>query len=106
MPKLGTAVLKGKSGKTYTMNVYPGRMRFNDFIPGVYFISREDTGSSQAIFLGESDNVDIALIKHEQKAAFIEQGFNRISFLRNASKDVRESVVADLLPVLKPTCNT
>jgi len=105
MPKLGTTTLTGKSGKTYTLNVYPGKMQFNDFIPGVYLISHREDDSDTAIYLGESDNVDIALRKHEKQSCFDEHDYNRIAFYRNASKEVRDSVVADLMPALKPVCN-
>lgn len=105
MPKLGTTTLTGKSGKAYTLNVYPGNMQFNDFIPGVYLIGRNDGDSDAAIYLGESDNVDNTLRKHDKQACFDEHNYNRIAFFRNASKEVRDAVVADLLPVLKPACN-
>ena len=105
MPKLGTTTLTGKSGKTYTLNVYPGNMQFNDFIPGVYLISRHENESDTAIYVGESDNVDVTLRKHDKQACFVEHKFNRIAFFRNASKEVRDAVVADLLPILKPACN-
>ncbi len=98
-------MLTGKSGKTYDLNVYNAGMRFNDFIPGVYFLSRQDGVTEHAVFLGESDNVDLALLKHEKRSIFEEQACNRISFLKNASREVREAAVADLLPVLKPACN-
>ncbi len=106
MPKLAIKTLTGKSGKTYDFNVYGNDMRFNDFIPGVYLISREETGDEKAIFLGETDNVDLALKKHEQQSCFNEHGYNRISFHKNASREVREAIVTDLEPALKPVCNT
>lgn len=106
MAKLGTTTLTGKSGKQYKLNVYPGNMQFNDFIPGVYLISRNDGGETDAaIFLGETDNVDVTLRKHDKQACFDEHGYNRIAFYRNASKPVRDNVMADLLPVLNPACN-
>ncbi len=105
MPKLAIKTLTGKSGKNYDFNVYGNEMRFNDFIPGVYFVSKEETGEETAIFLGESDNVDIALQKHELQPCFDEHHYNRISFHKNASREVREAIVADLASVLNPACN-
>ena len=101
MAKLGTTTLTGKSGKEYTLNVYPGNMVFNDFIPGVFLVARND----EAIFLGESDNVDVTLRKHDKQDCFDKHNYNRIAFYRNASKAVRDDMLADLLPVLKPACN-
>jgi hypothetical protein len=105
MPKLATRSLTGKSGKSYLFNVYKGTMRFNDFIPGVYYISTESDGDEKAVFLGESDNVDVKLQNHELQSSFDEHQYNRISFHKNASREIREAIVEDLMPVLKPASN-
>lgn len=104
MPKLAIRTLTGKSGKSYLFNVYKGNMRFNDFIPGVYYISTDSDGDEKAIYLGESDNVDVKLQNHELQSNFDEHQYNRISFHKNASREVREAMVADLMPVLEPVC--
>ncbi|HKI73648.1 MAG TPA: hypothetical protein VJ998_03345, partial [Pseudomonadales bacterium] len=67
MPKIGTTTLTGKSGKTYTMNVYPGNMQFNDFIPGVYLISHSKADADTPIYVGETDNIDRTLQQHEKQ---------------------------------------
>jgi len=105
MRKLGVTTITGKSGKEYAFNVYPADMRFNDFIPGVYYISKQDDDKSSAIYLGESDNVDVTLQKHDKQSCFDENNYNRISFYKNASREVRESIVEDLLPTLELACS-
>jgi hypothetical protein len=80
-------------------------MRFNDFIPGVYYISTESAGNEKAVFLGESDNVDVKLQNHELQPTFDEHQTNRISFYKNASREIREAIVEDLMPVLEPVAN-
>ena len=102
--KLATRTLTGTSGKEYSFNVYPGDMRFNDFIPGVYYIFREDDDGEAAIYLGESDNVDVSLRNHDKQACFDENNFNRVAFHMNASKSVREDIASDLGGVLSPCC--
>jgi hypothetical protein len=104
MRKLGVTSLTGKSGKQYEFNDYPGDMRFNDFIPGVYFISKQVNNESTAIFLGESDNVDVTLQSHDSQPCFDENDYNRVSFYKNASREVRESIIKDLLPTLDLAC--
>ncbi len=104
MPKLAVRTLTGKSGKSYAFNVYKASMRFNDFIPGVYYISTESDGHEKVVFLGESDNVDVKLQNHELQSSFDEHQYNRISFHKNASREVREAIVKDLMPVLEPVC--
>ncbi len=105
MPVLETREFTGKSGKTYTMNVYPGDVQFNDFIPGVYYMSRVDGDEEQAVYLGESGNIDLTLKKHDKQECLDQHGYNRIAFYRNASKEIRDEVVDDLMPVLSPACN-
>lgn len=105
MRKLGVTSMKGNSGKEYEFNVYPGDMRFNDFIPGVYLISKQDNDESSAIYLGESDNVDVTLQSHEKQSCFDEHNYNRIAFYKNASREVRESIVKDLLPTMDLLCS-
>ncbi len=110
MPKLGTSTLSGASGESYTFNVYNKDMRFNDFIPGVYYISRQTMNADNAveekpIYIGESDNVDRSLHGHEKRACFEENEYNRISFYRTANAETRKAVVEDLVKALKPVCN-
>lgn len=110
MPKLGTTMLTGASGETYIFNVYNKNMRFNDFIPGVYYVSCQKLNSDHAveemaIYLGESDNVDHALQSHEKRACFEEHNFNRVSFYRAANPETRKAVADDLLKALDPACN-
>ena len=105
MRKIGVTSMTGKSGKEYAFNVYPGDMRFNDFIPGVYYISKQVDDASSAIYLGESDNVDLTLRKHDKQSCFEEHGYNRVAFYKNASREVRESVIEDLSPTLDLACN-
>lgn len=110
MPKLGTAQFTGKSGETYTFNIYSKDMRFNDFIPGVYLISRQITDADNAvedqpIFVGESDHVDRALQSHDKQACFEENEYNRISFHRAANPEKRKTIADDLLKSLTPVCN-
>lgn len=105
MPKLGTDTLTGKSGASYTFNVYNGNMQFNDFIPGVYLIGHATSSESTAIYLDQTDNIDVTLKNHEKQDCFEQHQYNRIYFLRNASLEVREGIVADLLPILDPACN-
>ncbi len=105
MARLGTKTITGTSGKEYSFNVYKKGMRFNDFIPGVYYIYCEGDDSETAVFLGESGNVDVTLQSHDQATCFNDNNFNRIAFHMNASQSVRDGVVQDLAGELKPCCN-
>ena len=106
MPKPDIELLVGESGKVWPFNVYPSTIRFNDFIPGVYLISTEDpAGGAEHVFIGETDNIDLTLSEHEKQSCFDQHGYNRIAFYKNASQEVRRSIVDDLASVLDPVCN-
>jgi hypothetical protein len=49
--------------------------------------------------------VDVKLQNHELQPTFDEHQYNRISFYKNASREVREAIVEDLMPVLEPVSN-
>ena len=100
MRLIETREIAGSSGTPYAMNVYPADMRFNDFIAGVFVLM---DGDQQAIFLGQSDNVDFFLQKNEVLSRFESNGFHRIGFIKNGSPEVRGKIVADLSRVLNPT---
>jgi len=71
MPKLGVTTLIGKSGEPYTFNVYAGNMRFNDFIPGVYYISRQTNKEEElSIYLGYPTNSTQEGIRIEKREKF------------------------------------
>jgi hypothetical protein len=101
MPKVGETTLKGQSGKEYTLNAYTGDMEFNDFIPGVYVISAVQDGAEKYLYIGETDNIHPLLKAHPEQAKFDAANYNRISFYKNASREVRTAIMDDLKPVLK-----
>lgn len=101
MPKLGTRTITGGSGNTYEFNVYPGNMVFNDFIPGVFAVCKDD----DVLYMGESDNVDRALKDHDKKDELEKQGYNRICFHRVANPEKRRAAIDDLLAAVSPSIN-
>ncbi len=103
MPKVGKNKLTGQSGKEYTLNAYTRDIEFNDFIPGVYLISAVENDNEKFIFIGETDNIYPLLKSHPDQAKFDAEQYNRVSFYKNASKEVRTAIVDDLKAVLKPT---
>jgi hypothetical protein len=104
MPKVSENRIAGKSGKEYQLNVYTRNVQFNDFIPGVYVISEVNGEQEKCIFLGETDNIYPLLKAHPKQADFDSENYNRVSFYKNASREVRVSIVDDLMPVLDPVC--
>ncbi|MDZ7684671.1 MAG: hypothetical protein U5O39_06395 [Gammaproteobacteria bacterium] len=101
MPKLGTRTMTGGSGNAYEFNVYPGNMVFNDFIPGVFAVCKDE----DVLFMGESDNVDRAIQNNDKKQELEQKGFNRVCFHRVANPDKRKAAIDDLLKAISPPCN-
>ena len=106
MPKLGTLSLEGASGTTYTFNVYTKDTLVNDFIPGIYCLSRRsDDGADTPVYIGESDNIFRHLEKHEKQACFDDHSFNAIGICRTANAGTRQATQEDLIKSLQPPCN-
>ena len=64
-------------------------MRFNDFIAGVFSLLTDD----DALFMGESDNVDVWLQKNDAYGRLSDAGFARIGFIRNGNPAVRTALL-------------
>jgi len=102
MPKVGENLVIGDSGEAYHMNVYTKDIQFNDFIAGVYIISEVTHSGERYIFLDETNNIYPLLKNHPKQRLLDAENYNRISFHMNASRQVREAIVKDLLSVLDP----
>ncbi|MEE9255422.1 MAG: hypothetical protein V3U43_10825 [Pseudomonadales bacterium] len=106
MPKLGTASLEGASGTTYTFNVYTKDTLVNDFIPGVYYLSRRsEDGDESPVYVGESDNIFRHVADHEKQSCFDDHAYNAIAIYRTANAEKRHAAQQDLIKALQPPCN-
>ncbi|MAV25578.1 MAG: hypothetical protein CMQ05_05605 [Gammaproteobacteria bacterium] len=103
MSKTESFEIPGKSGEAYNFNVYPYPMTFNDFIGGVYIIAKVTDGHPEVVYFGETDNIDPHLKGHDKKEEIKSAGANHIALHRNASKEVRNKVMADLADEIKPS---
>ena len=90
MRVLESTTIKGKSGKSYSMKVYPADMRFNDFIAGVYILF----ASNKTLYAGHSDNVDRVLQKKE--VATTVPGLSTIGLIRMGNPQKRQAILDDL----------
>jgi hypothetical protein len=103
--KIGTTTYDGASGTSYEFSVYKKGFRFNDFIPGVFYLVRQDDDAETGVFIGESDNVDPAMVHNENAACFEENNYNTICFHRVANPSKRKAAFEDLSRALTTTCN-
>lgn len=106
MPKLGTLSLEGASGTSYTFNLYTKDTLVNDFIPGIYCLSRRsEDGDDIPVYIGESDNIFRHLANHEKQACFDDHAFDAIGICRTANAERRHATQEDLIKSLQPPCN-
>lgn len=98
MRVLEATTIKGQSGDSYPVKMYPADMRFNDFIAGVYILFAED----KALYTGHSDNVDLVLQKSEAASKLADKGLSRIGLIRMGSPVKRQAILDDVNGSLEP----
>ena len=90
MRVLESTTVEGKSGKYYSIKMYPADMRFNDFIAGVYILYASGT----TLYAGHSDNVDRVL--QEKGVATAVPGLSTIGLIRMGNPEKRQAILDDL----------
>ena len=98
MRKIESTTIKGESGESYPVNIYPADMRFNDFIPGVFLLF----AGKETLYMSHSDNVDQWLQRRNPVTHLANDGFSSIGFIRHGNPEAREAIVADLGPAVSP----
>ena len=90
MKLLESTSIKGTSGKSYPIKMYPADMRFNDFIAGVYILFASD----RTLYAGHSDNVDLVL--QRKQVAKTLSGLSTIGLIRMGNPKKRQTILDDL----------
>ncbi len=98
MRKIESITIKGESGESYPVNIYPADMRFNDFIPGVFLLF----AGEETLYMGQSDNVDQWLQRQDPASNLANDGFSSIGFIKHGNPEARQAIVADLGPIVSP----
>lgn len=90
----------GKSGTTYTFEVYGYPENWNE-VAGVYLITKRtvvgDSGQHAHIYVGETDNLKERHSSHHKEACFKRNGANCLSFLTETSGPKRLAIEKDIL---------
>ena len=110
MTKLGTLTLTGQSGQTYNFDVYPSDASWNSGIACVYYISKrtkksDGTGSHNAIYVGETEDLKDRLANHHKQQCFDSNGYNAVSIHQESNSQSRLSVESDLIASHDLPCN-
>ena len=108
MPKLGTVVLTGASGKKYELSVYPRADLFKH-LGAVYVLAKRiphaDSGDYTWIYVGETGDLSQRPVAQAHKTCIDEQEANSICLLIEQNDAARKVIAADLRQAYDPPCN-
>ncbi len=109
MPKLGTVLLKGVSGRDYELDVYPRADAFKP-LRAVYVLAKRIpiTGREAEytwIFVGETDDISRRPFDEAHKSCIDRHEANSVCLLLEDDPKRRAAIVADLQRAYEPPCN-
>ena len=109
MAKLGTIEIAGRSGNTYSFDVYPYDSNWNE-VGAVYAVSRrtpnpDGTGNHAFIYIGQTDNLKERHSNHHKADCFKGHSRNCLCIKMESSEKNRLAIEADLLAGRHWPCN-
>ena len=109
MAKISTATFRGKSGETYSFNVYPMGQAFKA-VGAVYAVTRRYKNSSsghshEIIYVGETSDLSTRFDDHHKADCFVRQNANCICTHGDDDEDSRLAKEDDLIKQHNPLCN-
>lgn len=109
MAKIGTLPLKGKSGETYSFNVWPMDQQFNA-VGAVYAITKRHADSKgghshTVIYVGETSDLSTRFENHHKADCFNQHESNCICTHQDDDEESRLAKENDLLKQHNPPCN-
>jgi hypothetical protein len=109
MPKLGTVMVTGTSGKTYELDVYPRADAFKPLGAVVLLAKRIPFAEGEAeytwIHVGATADLATAPVDATQQTCIDGHEANSICLLIEADSTRRQAIVDDLRAALRPPCN-
>lgn len=110
MAKLGTLDLRGKSGNTYTFNVYSKDTAWADNVACVYYVSKrtqkpDGNGDHSNIYVGQTEDLKDRLANHHRQECFDRHNCNAVSVYQEGNKNRREQIELDLIRAMTLPCN-
>jgi len=111
MVKLGELALKGRSGNTYSFDVYLANTSWADGVACVYYVSKRTPNPNggfthTAIYVGETENVRQRFEGHHKQSCFSRHGYTAISIHRvSGGAQARRDIESDLIAKQNPPCN-
>jgi hypothetical protein len=100
----GTLTLKGKSGSSYTFEVYKLNTDFKA-LGGLYLFTKADGTTHTHIYLGQTQDLSSRFTNHHKEQCIDKHGGTHISVrVMNAEKE-RLAAEKDLLAIYNFPCN-
>lgn len=109
MAKIATLEITGKSGTSYTFNVYPIDQSWKE-IGAVYAVTKRTEkqgggGSHTYIYVGQTDNMDERHSNHHKESCFKKHKANCICVHSESSEKKRLAIEDDILNGHDWPCN-
>jgi hypothetical protein len=109
MPKLGTVVLNGGSGRTYEFSVYPRHDAFKA-LGAVYALAKripiaEPEAEYTWIYIGETADISARPLAFDRKPCIDRHEANSVCLYMEDDAEARARVAADLQLACAPPCN-
>ena len=109
MAHLGTIDFVGRSGRSYTFNVYNFGSSWRG-VAAVYVVARPRRSASgnlvlDPVYIGQTDNLKEQLSKRHQRSCLDVYQANKVCLLLEASESIRLEVESDLLAQWPTPCN-
>jgi hypothetical protein len=106
---LGTIDYKGKSGKTYTFNIYAFDSSWNS-VSAVYIVTHRVKNNNSGythttIYIGQTDNLKERFSNHHKQGCFARNNANCLCILLETNEQTRLSIESDLLASHNTPCN-
>ncbi len=109
MPKLGTVLLKGASGRAYELEVFPRADAFKP-LGAVFFLAKRIPVTERSvdytwIYVGETHDLSQRPFDESHKACVDRHEANTVCLYMEEDPAQRSSVATDLQRALTPPCN-
>ena len=94
----------GKSGRTYTYQVYPIGTSFHD-VAGNYIYAKQVGSQWQPCYIGQTNSLQNRLANHEKEACAKRHGATHIHVKATPAERDRLAEEEDLIRLWNPPCN-
>lgn len=104
MPPIGKLEVSGKSGKSYTFNIYILNTDFKDR-GGLYLFTKYVNSEHDPIYLGQTQDLSSRFTNHHKEKCITKHGATHVSICRIENEKERIDAETDILGYYDFPCN-